>query len=234
MLKFREVFPNTHVVLPVIHVKNMEQAAENISIAQETGADGAFIIAHGSMAAINLIKIHQELCIHFPDFWIGANFLDLMLHEVFDMIPPEMPGVWVDNASLDNNDLSSAMIAQHIKELQMEKKWKGLYFGGFAFKYQRQPENLIKSAILATEFVDVITTSGPGTGQAASVEKIATIRSAVGDYFPIAIASGITPANVKDYMPHANCFLVATGINKEGDFYNLDPKKTKDLIDQVR
>ena len=77
----------------------------------------------------------------------------------------------------------------------------------------------------------MITTSGQGTCIAASIEKIKRIRTGAGEY-PIAIASGITPENVVDYLPYADAFLVATGISK--DSYHLDREKVRKLIDVVR
>ncbi len=57
-----------------------------------------------------------------------------------------------------------------------------------------------------------MTTSGPGTGEAADIDKIRTMKSALGDH-PLAIASGITPENVHEYLPYTDCFLVATGVS---------------------
>ena len=56
------------------------------------------------------------------------------------------------------------------------------------------------------------------------------MKEAVGD-FPLAIASGITPENVADYLDVADCFLVATGISRS--FTELDPAKVRSLSEQV-
>ena len=40
---------------------------------------------------------------------------------------------------------------------------------------------------------------------------------------PLAIASGITPENVLEYVAYVDYFLVATGISR--DFHHLDPEK---------
>jgi predicted TIM-barrel enzyme len=79
--------------------------------------------------------------------------------------------------------------------------------------------------------MDVVTTSGPGTGQAAHVEKIRTMKAALGD-FPLAIASGITPENVKDYLPFSDCYLVATGISDS--FEELNPDRVRALVNTVQ
>lgn len=122
-------------------------------------------------------------------------------------------------------------VAEKINSLRRRSEWQGLYFGGVAFKYQRPVLELEMAAMLAASYMDVITTSGPGTGLAAEVEKIRRMRAAIEDK-PLAIASGITPENVKDYLGIADCFLVATGISR--DFVTLDPEKLKHLMASVK
>jgi hypothetical protein len=109
--------------------------------------------------------------------------------------------------------------------------WRGLYFGGTAFKYRRivSPEDYSAVAGIAAEHMDVVTTSGPGTGEAADPSKIAAFRAGVGER-ALAIASGITPENASLYAA-ADCFIVATGINKPGNFYEIDPARLSRLID---
>ena len=79
--------------------------------------------------------------------------------------------------------------------------------------------------------MDVICTSGPATGLAADIEKIQRLYSARGEK-TLALASGITPENVSEYLPCADHFLVATGISRS--FYMLDPEKVKLLADKIK
>lgn len=67
--------------------------------------------------------------------------------------------------------------------------------------------------------MDVITTSGPGTGQPASVNKIARIRSYIGD-FPLALASGVNKDNKKLFEPYVDYMLVASSITDKGEMIN--------------
>jgi predicted TIM-barrel enzyme len=60
--------------------------------------------------------------------------------------------------------------------------------------------------------------------------KIQAMKLALGDS-PLAIASGITPENIRRYLPHADAFLVATGISRS--FTELDPEKLKTLMRHV-
>ena len=59
------------------------------------------------------------------------------------------------------------------------------------------------------------------------------MRSGCGDT-AMALASGVTPENANEYLTDLDCFLVATGINFEGDFYNIDPEKLQRLINTTK
>lgn len=228
MHRFKTVFGKKRVVLPVIHVEHSRQALRNAQIAHDAGCPGVFLINHG-MPYQQLLEIHHQVAGTFPDWWIGVNCLDLYPDEVFGKIGPRVRGVWVDNAMIDERR-EMQCDAQRILLKRKLCGWQGLYFGGVAFKYQRQVSDLHRAAALATPYMDVVTTSGPGTGYAASREKIQALREALGD-FPLAIASGITPENIYDYLDLADCFLVATGISKS--FTDLDPDRVKALMGQV-
>ncbi|MEM1161000.1 MAG: adenine phosphoribosyltransferase, partial [Pseudomonadota bacterium] len=84
----------------------------------------------------------------------------------------------------------------------------------------------------ATQFMDVVTTSGVAPGEAADLGKIATFREAAGDT-ALAIASGITPENARAYA-NVDCFMVATGINHPGNFYDIDPERLAALLKVTR
>ncbi|MBI4157989.1 hypothetical protein HY502_04020 [Candidatus Woesebacteria bacterium] len=47
------------------------------------------------------------------------------------------------------------------------------------------------------------------------------------------IASGVSSENVKDFLPYADCFIVATSLLIPGT-ENFDKDKIKVLIDNVR
>jgi uncharacterized protein len=226
---FRETFSRSHVILPVIHVESPEQALQNARLAHQEGCDGVFLINHG-FSNHDLLDVYRHVSREIPDWWIGLNCLDLSPNQVFARIPQEVSGIWVDNAQID--ELSEAQPeAEKILARRNESGWAGLYFGGVAFKYQREVEDLEKAVLLATGYMDVITTSGKGTGRAAELEKIRRMKEALGD-FPLAIASGITPENVHSYLDKADCFLVATGISRS--WTELDPPLVAELVKNVR
>ena len=228
---FRQEFGPGHVVLPVVHVATADQAMRNAGVAHEAGAQGVFLINHDSMTMgwRELLKVHEQVTASFPGWWVGVNCLDLGPREVIAHVTSAVSGVWVDDA-LIIEDRQQQPGAEEVLAERQRRAWSGLYFGGVAFKYQRQVEDYARAAQLATRYMDVVTTSGPATGQAAEVDKIALMKRALGDH-PLAIASGITPENVADFMPHADCFLVATGISRS--FEELEPSRVKALMDAV-
>ena len=227
--RYRRTFAGRHALLPVIHVESLAQTLRNARIAFEAGCDGLFLINHG-MPYRELLEIHGATLREFPNRWIGVNCLDLPAEEVFLRIPGTVAGVWVDNAMVDERteDLTDA---ERVRHAQLRSGWDGLYFGGVAFKYQRPVQELARAARLAAGYMDVVTTSGPGTGLAAPIEKIRAMKQALGEH-PLAIASGITPGNVHDYLDLADCFLVATGISRS--FTEFDPALVGALAAAVR
>lgn len=227
--RFRSVFPKGHVVLPVIHVMSLEQAKLNADIARQAGSPGIFLINH-SMSALELLTIHESVSRLFPNWWIGVNCLGVSPLHAVGRVSQEVAGVWSDNAMIQETNQEQPDAAAVVSAIR-ERGWPGVYFGGVAFKYQRDVDNLAKAARIAREYMDVVTTSGPGTGQPAHVEKIKTMKSALGA-FPLAIASGITPENVRDYLPFSDCYLVATGISDS--FVKINPGRLRDLLNTVR
>ncbi|QEL20929.1 BtpA/SgcQ family protein [Limnoglobus roseus] len=226
--RYRQAFSRRHTVLPVIHVDSLEQAHRNARAAREAGADGVFLINHG-MADEALLDIHGAVADANPTWWVGVNCLGLSPEQAFRAVPANVSGVWADNAGIEEGQPDQPY-AERVLAAHRSHAPAGLYFGGVAFKYQRAVEDLEAACRVAARYMDVVTTSGPGTGAAAEVEKIARMKRALGGT-PLAIASGITPENVGTYLPHADCFLVATGISRS--FTELDPARVLGLVRRV-
>ena len=147
-----------------------------------------------------------------------------------------MDGYWADNAHIDEHaDRDGQIHAKRIAEARKSSGWKGLYFGGTAFKLQRAvaSKSVGKAASLAAQYMDVVTTSGSATGIAANTQKIVDMREGCGEA-AMALASGVTPSNAATYLPYVDCFMVATGISSPGDFYNFNPVLLRRLIKVTR
>ena len=222
------------VVLPVIHVLDTNQTLTNIRTLIAAGAHGCFLINHDFSVAefLPIIKAARQA---FPSLWLGVNFLGLYAHEAFGELARlekdnvSIDGYWADDARINETSVDQSE-AEVIAIARKASGWNGLYFGGTAFKYQRSvaPEHYSAAAKVASGFMDVVTTTGSGTGEAADPAKIDAFRAGAGDH-PIAVASGITPENAATFAS-ADCFIVATGINRAGDFYNIDPDRLSELI----
>jgi hypothetical protein len=115
--------------------------------------------------------------------------------------------------------------------------WGGLLFAGYFFKgyCQDVPAEgsdpvLLKQIAEGLRLIDVPTTTGPGTGNAVTVEEVVERRRLLpGGGWPLAVASGVTGENVGPLLPHVTCFLVGTGVEQEVDdpqvaaFYRVRP-----------
>lgn len=216
--------------VPVIHPTSRKDALASIQCAVQCGVDGIFLINQGMKAAA-VFDLSERVKDLYPDLWIGLNILGESPAITIKRLGPHINGLWTDNAGIDERaeDLSEAKLFQKARE---ELDWKGLYYGGVDFKGQRRVpfSELGKAAVLATPYVDVVTTSGRATGEAADIERVKAMRAGLGDY-PMALASGVTPKNVHKYLPYVDSFLVASGIEKR--FGILDPLKTTKLAELI-
>lgn len=227
MNAFWTVFPKGNVFLAVIHAHNRVQVFRNVAIAYEQGADGVFLINHGSVSATALLRLYNDVRAFYPSWWVGLNLLGLTSLSALHKVPGSASGLWLDDAGINENAEDPSRAAREFAERRWQKTgWQGLYFGGVAFKYQAHVTDAGRVAKLVMPYVDVITTSGNATGEPPPIEKIWAMRNAIGDH-PLAIASGITPENVNDYLGIADCFLVATGISSS--FTQLDPALVRKL-----
>lgn len=209
-----------HRCFAVIHVHNYKQALKNCDVAARAGFDGVFLISHGELRFNELAGLLWPCRQLVP--YVGVNFLDLPIPSIaIEYALCGFYGVWTDQTFLADRPSFDERLGIEV-------------FSGFAFKHQQQPastDDLISGAQEAILYCDVLTTSGPATGQPASVEKLRTIRGAIGDH-RLAVASGVTAENVRSFMPYVNDFLVATGINGPTD--DIDPDKAARLLEAMR
>lgn len=225
------------IVLPVIHVLDSARTIRNVQTLLEAGAQGCFLINH-DFEPDQFLPIIRDTRAAFPSLWMAVNFLAVTGEHAFPMLGDlqrdgvQVDAYWADDACIDEDGAN--VDAKRIARARADSGWDGLYFGGTAFKKQRavDPARYGDAAREACAFMDVITTSGVATGQEADLTKIETFRAAIGDR-PLALASGISPENAHSYAD-VDCFMVATGINEPGNFYDIDPARLGDLMSITR
>lgn len=240
--EFRKLFKSVGpVVLPVIHVLDNQQAERNVRILIGEGAPGCFLINH-DFEVERFLPIIAHVRKKFPALWMGVNFLAVTGKDAFPVLGKlkadgiHVDGYWADDARIDERRAADDQVeANDIAATLAASGWSGFYTGGTCFKKQREvsPEHYEYSARIATRFMDAVCTSGVATGHAADMGKIGTFRRAIGDQ-AMTLASGITPENAHQYMADVDGFMVATGINKPGDFYNIEPARLARLLKLTR
>lgn len=227
------------VVTPVIHVTDLRQTLTNIAHVARLGAQGVFLINHDFPVEpfLPILRAARAEC---PNLWMGVNFLAQPGRVAFPILGRlaaegcQIDAYWADDACMDERQPTQTE-AEAIAAIRAASGWQGMYFGGVCFKKQRPVDPALNeySARLALPFMDVVTTSGIATGEATDLTKIDDFRRGLGAA-PLAIASGVTPDNAAQYVADVDCFLVATGINRPGDFYNIDPARLAALLDLTR
>lgn len=222
-------------IYAVIHARDEIEAHLNAHKSLFCGVDGLIFISHGELKSPKLINLidnfefkhfrrSKEAGNYNPNAKIGVNLLSERINdEIVDLVAGSVDILWSDYVP-EGESLSRFMKRRDnvIYEFQ--------FFGGVAFKYQPQPNDLIKAGQDARGIVDVLTTSGPGTGIAPDLKKIELLASGFGN--KIAVASGVTPDNAVSMLPYVDYFLVSTGISK--DFYTIDEEKCTKLVDVIR
>jgi predicted TIM-barrel enzyme len=226
-------------VFPVVHIQRPNQALEQSEAAFAAGADGVYLIDHNNGHPEVLLDAFNQVAATHPGRFVGVNFLQhgsarqslQVLRERVDTgdIVRLPSGLWSDDADA-NKDM-----AQQLRD--EDPQLAGIsYLGGVAFKYTRfftdDPERATTEAIRLSPFVDVVTTSGAGTGKAPNPEKIRAMKRAIGQQ-RLAIASGISVDNLHQYSGSFDQLLVSTSVETEPYSGVFDEVKLKDLIDMA-
>lgn len=93
----------------------------------------------------------------------------------------------------------------------------------------------IEETAHAAEFflADSLIVTGVSTGTTASLEEVITTKNST--KLPIAIGSGITTENLKNYFKHADIFIVGSFIKEKGNWKNkISKSRTKSLIEEFK
>jgi hypothetical protein len=227
--------PDLH---PVIHHRDIETTLANVELARKYRCSGVFLIdmnggkrdelfAVGHIINKRTAELYKAIGYSYEGFKLGIN--DLSSKELFTIEDSTPFGyVWVDNPGVTSKGANShALNVNHLVDVNGSIR----FFGSVAFKTQDYEPDPAQAAINARNLGWVVVTSGPRTGSPPDVEKIKTMKEALGDDGELALASGITPDNVDEFLPYVDYFLVATGISK--NFHEFDEEKLAKLAEKI-
>jgi uncharacterized protein len=212
-------------VWPVIHVLSPALAVTAAEIAAECACAGVFLISMDGYDQ-RLDPIAAEIRRHIPAIAIGINYLTLPADRALHRsLGHGYQATWTDDAGLHS---SGAEPLAGQCQLQLKAHPEHLFFGAVGFKGQRYEPDPAAAASQALEHGMIPTTSGLATGVAPAAEKLTSIRSVIGPEAPLAVASGITPENVRELGRPVSHILVSTGI--AADFHTFAKEKLVSLM----
>ncbi|MBL8554135.1 MAG: hypothetical protein JNL41_07645 [Phenylobacterium sp.] len=216
-------------LLVVVHAETSGQVLRNVERALSAGADGVFLINH-AIADDALVAAYRAARARFADAWIGLSFMRLSATSSLGLVPADASGLWVSDAGTHEVAPQPPAVTG-FADARAAAGWGGLYFGGVAFKHQRPVSDPAAAARAAAPFVDVVTTSGSATGSAAPLDKVASMKAAIGPH-PLALASGVSAENFELYRPHVDCVLAASSVSDSEA--ELSPTRLSELVAAMR
>jgi predicted TIM-barrel enzyme len=223
-------------VFLVIRLRSTEQALAQTSLALELGSDGVYLIDHHHGYPGPLLHAFQAVIEAHPDAFVGVNllcagtglaaFTVLMRAFGIGTLSRLPDAVWVDDARLERDQLQAMR--------QIDERMAGIrYLGGTSFKYTsaytEDPATAAAEAAGMAPFVDVVCTSGPGTGHATTPARVAAMKQAIGDQ-PLAVASGVDAPNIAGLWPYVDEVLVATSIETTPGSGLIDQRALASLL----
>ena len=222
-----------NVLIPVIHTKKEKEVLINVDMCVNNGINNIMLISHGYYNFKKLINLYNKIKTKYQDLKIGINFLDLDNNNVFQTLNdlnffPDF--IWIDNCfeNLNYTIKHSQNLFNNFYKYKING-FDGLFFCGFAFKYQEQPKDLKEATKKILPFFNdknlILTTSGNKTGVPPTIEKIIDIFNIVDDQnIKLCIASGINNENIKYFTERVKYFLVSTSINDDENILIIKEK----------
>jgi hypothetical protein len=231
--KVMKVFNNSKIITITLSCYNFEHFQKNIiniyPLFEKKIIGGIWITSSNNNYDVicDTIILVKEM---YPTFWVGINLVGENIITVLKFINKYKPdGIWNDNSYITDKDY------QNIPELIIDQfkkyNWNGLYFGGTLFKYITYEGDINKILENSYKYMDVVTTSGDGTGIEINNEKLINVYNLVAKNSLIAVASGISSTNIKKISKYCNIFLVGTSVTDQD--YNVIVDKVIELYNEL-
>jgi len=220
-------------VFPVVHVNEPSVAVEQAHVALELNADGVYLIDHHADSDNErLFQTFSWLTAKHPDSYVGMNVLnrrplDALRSLLGAFVAPS--ALWADDAKAEPSFGAVKAFRDEVPFLKSVR-----YLGGVSFKYTpdftEDPEAATRQVAENMDRVDVVVTSGAGTGNPPTVAKIKAMKEAAGT---LAVASGISLENMEDYAGLIDEVLVASSVETVQYSGIFDTKKLGQFIDMA-
>lgn len=215
------------LILPVIHFQDAPLALVNAAMARQSGADGVFLISHHDQDE-ELPAVAEAIKRSWPGARVGLNFLSAGLPAAMSAVERYgLDMLWGDRCGVSSRGLDED--GRHLRDWSARNPGVTVY-ASVAFKYQRPDRDPPEAARQACEAGFLPTTSGAATGSAPSLDKIRPMSEAVCGQ--LAVASGMTAANVAPFAPLLHSILVSTGVSL--DEVRFDPLLLVEFVKAVR
>ncbi len=215
------------VIIPVIHYADDAQVMRNAERAFDAGCAGVMLI---EMRGRNrdLPFAAAQVAMRWPDRLVGLNLLGLSVAtDICFAAYDRIAATWTDE-QLTHSGAAPWLDARRTRKA-LDARPGHLLFCAVAFKYQPHEPDAALAARTAVDFGFIPTISGPSTGAAADPSFVASLRENLGAYAPLAIASGLTPENAPDFLPHVSHILVSSGVSSS--FHEFDPARLRALTE---
>ncbi|NCQ52362.1 hypothetical protein GW796_10870 [archaeon] len=210
-------------IIPVIHHLTNEISMTNASLCSQEGAYGVFLI---SMSGENndLPMLAKAIKGKFPKLKVGLNLLgETAIEALLISLDFNLDMTWSDNPIVTSSGITAEAMTI-VDELSGKNH---LFFNSVAFKYQKNELYPGQAALFSKDCGFIPTTSGKATGESANLDKIKEMKLAINDY-PLAIASGLSPENVEEYLPFVEYGLVSTRISDT--FHEFNREKIRFIV----
>lgn len=225
--------PKTHVVIHHLRTDlTLDEAEQSLSL----GADGVFLISHDDQDAAL-----PPLAATLAERWrhrktqrgarplVGLNLLTFTpLAALASALDAGADALWVSAPGVSSAGVTpeGRQLADALTQARRARSPDFQIFGCVAFKHQPDEPDPPAAAAAAAALGLLPTTSGAATGHAPDLAKMEAMSRAVDR--SLAVASGMTPANVAAFAPFVSDILVSTGVSR--DAHRVDPALLKAFL----
>jgi hypothetical protein len=194
--------PKRHVFIPTVDVVSLEQTLETVQRLQALNVDGVFLMNTRMRPSelFELANVVAERC----QLWVGVHVVRAFLETVFQKIPSNISGLWVEDAGINEWIPQAGHFAARMKEARDKSPFKGLYFGGITLNHATLSiprERLDRLATMAMPWLDVVCVRS----HSIDAEKI---RAGLSAEFPMAIVGALNAREVYALKDLTQCYVV--------------------------